>query len=151
MNWNYAKTYVRIVHRMVTEDEDMNDKSRCAFRIVLGGWLVYLGCSLLWQMYNERPSNMILMSAIAVVFVIVGTVCVGHSLKVLYDLRRPDGTNAEEASAEDADEPEAPGRGSGVQPVELAAPEETPEAKKNESPASETETAEELENDYEEK
>ena len=49
----------------------MNQKSSYAFRLVLGGWLTYLGVSLLYQMYKERPSNMVLISVIAVVFVIV--------------------------------------------------------------------------------
>ena len=67
----------------------MNQKSSYAFRLVLGGWLTYLGISLLYQMYKERPSNMVLISAIAVVFVIVGAVCAIHSLLKIFGIRMP--------------------------------------------------------------
>lgn len=81
----------------------MNQKSRYAFRIVLGGWLAYIGCSLLYQMYSERPSNMVLISLIAVVFVIIGAICVIHSLKQVFDFWK--GQMPE--PAEDEEKPEA--------------------------------------------
>ena len=67
----------------------MNQKSSYAFRLVLGGWLTYLGVSLLYQMYKERPSNMVLISVIAVVFVVVGAVCAIHSLLKILGVRMP--------------------------------------------------------------
>lgn len=66
----------------------MNQKSSYAFRIVLGGWLVYLGGSLLYQMFKEKPSNMIVMCMIAAAFMIIGGIFAGASLKGLYDIRK---------------------------------------------------------------
>ena len=46
----------------------MNKKSGYALRIVLGGYLTYLGIRILSEMIQQRPSNMTLMSVLAVVF-----------------------------------------------------------------------------------
>lgn len=50
----------------------MNSKAGYVFRIVLGGYLVWIGIQILIQMINERPSNMILMSCLAVIFIVIG-------------------------------------------------------------------------------
>ena len=50
----------------------MNKKSGYALRIVLGGYLTYLGIRILSEMIQQRPSNMTLMSVLAVVFILVG-------------------------------------------------------------------------------
>ena len=50
----------------------MNKKAFYAFRIVLGGYLAYLGAGILIQMINERPGNMAFMIIVAVIFLIVG-------------------------------------------------------------------------------
>ena len=109
----------------------MNQKSSYAFRLVLGGWLTYLGVSLLYQMYKERPSNMVLISVIAVIFVIVGAVCAIHSLLKILGIRMPGlFRNFKMKKAEKAEEPDEPEiqqfvpGDSNVQPVALTAQEE---------------------------
>ena len=106
----------------------MNQKSSYAFRLVLGGWLTYLGVSLLYQMYKERPSNMVLISVIAVIFVVVGAVCAIHSLLKILGIRMPKLFRSfKKKKAEKAEEPEVQQfipTDSNVQPVALTAPEE---------------------------
>lgn len=106
----------------------MNQKSSYAFRLVLGVWLTYLGISLLYQMYKERPSNMVLISAIAVVFVIVGAVCAIHSLLKIFGIRMPKlFRNFKKKKTEKSEEPKVQQfipTDSNVQPVALTAPEE---------------------------
>lgn len=120
----------------------MNQKSSYAFRLVLGGWLTYLGVSLLYQMYKERPSNMVLISAIAVIFVVVGAVCAIHSLLKILGIRMPKlFRNFKKKTAEKAEEPEVQQfipTDSNVQPVALTAPEEISPA---EDESSESENA----------
>lgn len=106
----------------------MNQKSSYAFRLVLGVWLTYLGISLLYQMYKERPSNMVLISAIAVVFVIVGAVCAIHSLLKIFGIRMPKlFRNFKKKKTEKSEETKVQqftSTDSNVQPVALTAPEE---------------------------
>ena len=103
----------------------MNQKSSYAFRLVLGGWLTYLGVSLLYQMYKERPGNMVLISVIAVIFVVVGAVCAIHSLLKILGIRMPKlFRNFKKKTAEKAEEPEVQQfipTDSNVQPVALTA------------------------------
>ena len=58
----------------------MNKKSGCALRIVLGGYLTYLGIRILSEMIQQRPSNMTLMSVLAVVFILVGVAYAGNAI-----------------------------------------------------------------------
>lgn len=61
----------------------MNKKTGYILRIVLGGYLVWIGVNLLIQMLNERPSNMILLCIAAGVFIATGLVyAVFYLLKV---------------------------------------------------------------------
>ena len=60
----------------------MNKKSGYALRIVLGGYLTYLGIRILSEMIQQRPSNMTLMSVLAVVFILVGVAYAGDSVTV---------------------------------------------------------------------
>ncbi len=73
----------------------MNKKAFYAFRIVLGGYLAYLGAGILIQMINERPGNMAFMIIVAVIFLIVGAGYAVFSLKKVLDIRK------EEQQAED--------------------------------------------------
>lgn len=118
----------------------MNQKSSYAFRLVLGVWLTYLGISLLYQMYKERPSNMVLISAIAVVFVIVGAVCAIHSLLKIFGIRMPKlFRNFKKKKTEKSEEPKVQQfipTDSNVQPVALTAVGESSQAE-NESSESE--------------
>ena len=112
----------------------MNQKSSYAFRLVLGVWLTYLGISLLYQMYKERPSNMVLISAIAVVFVIVGAVCAIHSLLKIFGIRMPKlFRNFKKKKTEKSEEPKVQQfipTNSNVQPVALTAVGESSQAEK---------------------
>ena len=58
----------------------MNKKSGYALRIVLGGYLTYLGIRILSEMIQQRPSNMTLMSVLAVVFILVGVAYAGNAI-----------------------------------------------------------------------
>lgn len=58
----------------------MNKKSGYAVRIVLGGYLAYLGVRILTEMIQKRPSNMTLMSIMAVIFIIVGIGYAGNAI-----------------------------------------------------------------------
>lgn len=64
----------------------MNKKSGCALRIVLGGYLTYLGIRILSEMIQQRPSNMILMSVLAVVFILVGVAYAGNAICKTFEI-----------------------------------------------------------------
>lgn len=79
----------------------MNKKAGYAFRIVLGGYLAYLGIRMLIQMADERPNNMVLMSVMAVIFTVIGggyTIC---SLKKVWDLRKEEMGGADVSAVEE--------------------------------------------------
>ena len=128
----------------------MNQKSSYAFRLVLGVWLTYLGISLLYQMYKERPSNMVLISAIAAVFVIVGAVCAIHSLLKIFGIRMPKlFRNFKKKKTEKSEEPKVQQfipTDSNVQPVALTAVGESSQAE-NEASAKADADAENQETD----
>lgn len=64
----------------------MNKKSRYALRIVLGGYLTYLGIRILSEMIQQRPSNMTLMSVLAVVFILVGVAYAGNAICKTFEI-----------------------------------------------------------------
>ena len=64
----------------------MNKKSGYAFRIVLGGYLTYLGIRILSEMIQQRPSNMTLMSVLAVVFILVGVAYAGNAICKTFEI-----------------------------------------------------------------
>lgn len=64
----------------------MNKKSGYALRIVLGGYLTYLGIRILSEMIQQRPSNMILMSVLAVVFILVGVAYAGNAICKTFEI-----------------------------------------------------------------
>ena len=64
----------------------MNKKSGCALRIVLGGYLTYLGIRILSEMIQQRPSNMTLMSVLAVVFILVGVAYAGNAICKTFEI-----------------------------------------------------------------
>ena len=64
----------------------MNKKSGYALRIVLGGYLTYLGIRILSEMIQQRPSNMTLMSVLAVVFILVGVAYAGNALCKTFEI-----------------------------------------------------------------
>ena len=64
----------------------MNKKSGYALRIVLGGYLTYLGIRILSEMIQRRPSNMTLMSVLAVVFILVGVAYAGNAICKTFEI-----------------------------------------------------------------
>lgn len=64
----------------------MNKKSGYALRIVLGGYLTYLGIRILSEMIQQRPSNMTLMSVLAVVFILVGIAYAGNAICKTFEI-----------------------------------------------------------------
>ena len=64
----------------------MNKKSGYALRIVLGGYLTYLGIRILSEMIQQRPSNMTLMSVLAVVFILVGVTYAGNAICKTFEI-----------------------------------------------------------------
>lgn len=64
----------------------MNRKSGYALRIVLGGYLTYLGIRILSEMIQQRPSNMTLMSVLAVVFILVGVAYAGNAICKTFEI-----------------------------------------------------------------
>lgn len=64
----------------------MNKKSGYALRIVLGGYLTYLGIRILSETIQQRPSNMTLMSVLAVVFILVGVAYAGNAICKTFEI-----------------------------------------------------------------
>lgn len=58
----------------------MNKKSGHAIRIVLGGYLAYLGVRILMETIQKKPSNEVLMLVLAVVFLLIGIAYAGNSI-----------------------------------------------------------------------
>ena len=71
----------------------MNKKGMYIFRVILGGYLGYLGINLLVQTTKEKPSNMIFMSAMGVLFIVVGLAYAIISMKRVFDLRKEESSD----------------------------------------------------------
>lgn len=66
----------------------MNQKAAFAIRIVLGGYLAYLGVRIIIEMTNEKPSNMIFMTVAGVFFLVVGAGYAGYCIKKVWEIRQ---------------------------------------------------------------
>ncbi len=143
----------------------MNQKAAYAFRILLSGYLAYLGVKILLEMAKERPSNMIFMMVAGAVFLVIGAGYAVYCIKKVWDIKKAekepqtDETGTEEnystnlsekvehtetkkpVSEEKRHEPE-------MQEIKKAEPEKT--ETDTEKP-DDSEVKEDLENDYEEK
>lgn len=147
----------------------MDKKGMYIFRVILGGYLGYLGIKLLVQMSQEKPSNMILMSVMGALFVVVGVGYAIFSLKKVLDLRKGEESDESPVATEDeeADKEEKTQRWVNMQTVgteqlsddsaalkestDSEAEEQVPAEADQESDGDDQETDEEIENDYEEK
>ena len=78
----------------------MNKKAAYALRIVLGAYLAFLGVKLIIQMVQEKPTNMIYICVMSIIFVAVGGGYAVYSLKELIDIRK------EEKGTAVSDEPD---------------------------------------------
>ena len=83
-------------------------KGRVLFRIVVGGYLAYMGFSLAGRAISERPENYILYTAIGVIFLAVGVVwCAGALLRFArhdYDDGTGEGRKEDKNSIEEKEE-----------------------------------------------
>lgn len=147
----------------------MDKKGMYIFRVILGGYLGYLGIKLLVQMSQEKPSNMILMSVMGALFVVVGVGYAIFSLKKVLDLRKGEESDESPVATEDgeADKEEKTQRRVNMQTVgteqlsddsaalkegtDSEAEEQVPAEADQESDGDDQETDEEIENDHEEK
>ena len=147
----------------------MDKKGMYIFRVILGGYLGYLGIKLLVQMSQEKPSNMILMSVMGALFVVVGVGYAIFSLKKVLDLRKGEESDESPVATEDeeAEKEEKTQRRVNMQTVgteqlsddsaalkegtDSEAEEQVPAEADQESDGDDQETDEEIENDYEEK
>ena len=86
----------------------MNKKAGYAFRIVLGGYLAWIGIRMIIQMMNERPSNMVFMCVMGGIFVLVGAPYAIYSLKKMWTLTWGEKGGSEEAEPEELEEERLP-------------------------------------------
>lgn len=111
----------------------MNRKAGYAFRIVLGGYLAYIGIRILMQMIDKRPSNMVFMSVMAVIFVVIGSAYAIYSLKKVWDMRKEEMTDTDTKAGEElADVGVRPD--TDVRPIDIKSLEEKPKEKPPEDP-----------------
>ncbi|MCL2865881.1 MAG: hypothetical protein FWE25_10115 [Lachnospiraceae bacterium] len=59
----------------------MNRRGSNIIRLVAGGYLAYLGFSLLQNLREEQPTHYIPMSAVAILFMILGVGIVGWAIR----------------------------------------------------------------------
>ena len=118
----------------------MNNRTGYGLRIVLGGYLAYLGIRMLIQTVSEKPANMMFMGAMAVLFTVVGIAYVAYSVKKALELKKAEQETEQESEPEQETEPKP--EEEAVEQSEADGPAEDPE---------ETQETEEIENDYEEK
>lgn len=68
----------------------MNKKAWYTFRIVLGGYLAWLGIRMLIEMVNEKPNNMVFMCTMSVIFILIGLAYAIYYVKKIFDLKKED-------------------------------------------------------------
>ena len=73
----------------------MNKKAWYTFRIVLGGYLAWLGIRMLIEMVNEKPNNMVFMCVMSVIFILIGLAYAIYYVKKMFDLKKEDHRIAE--------------------------------------------------------
>ncbi|MGO5053531.1 hypothetical protein ACTQ6A_13675 [Lachnospiraceae bacterium LCP25S3_G4] len=78
----------------------MNDKSRNILRLIVGGYLIYLGGSLFMDVLKEKPNNYVLFLIAGVFFIAVGGIIIFLNLKSALH----SSTNTEEESEEEENE-----------------------------------------------
>ena len=117
----------------------MNKKAWYTFRIVLGGYLAWLGIRMLIEMVNEKPNNMVFMCVMSVIFILIGLAYAIYYVKKMFDLKKED-HRIEEEDKEAFD--------AGDEMIKEGGKNQEPELAMEEF-IEETET--EIENDYEER
>lgn len=83
----------------------MNKKASFALRIVLGGYLAWLGIRILLEINEKKPSNTLFMGIMAVVFIIIGGAYAIFSVRQVLKIRK-DEMGINENTAENKSEKE---------------------------------------------
>ena len=84
----------------------MNKQLMHILRILLGGYIIFVGIRLLIQVTDQDPSNRILLSAFATVLTLSGAVSVIYSGRKLWSMLKPEEDVVEESGDRTADEAE---------------------------------------------
>lgn len=84
----------------------MNKQLMHILRILLGGYIIFVGIRLLIQVTDQDPSNRILLSAFATVLTLAGAVSVIYSGRKLWSMLKPEEDVVEESGDRIADEAE---------------------------------------------
>lgn len=84
----------------------MNKQLMHILRILLGGYIIFVGIRLLIQVTDQDPSNRILLSAFATVLTLAGAVSVIYSGRNLWSMLKPEEDVVEESGDRTADEAE---------------------------------------------
>lgn len=81
----------------------MNQRGRYILRIVLGGYLAFIGGNLTWEMWTEKPSDMAFKMFMGIVFLVIGVGYTIWSIKnVVGELKTDLDKQQKEADAQEA-------------------------------------------------
>ena len=84
----------------------MKNKSGLVLRIILGMYLVFLGGNLLTEMVKMKPSDYMLKSFLAVIFILVGIGYAFHNIKAIYKMVNKETEETPEPHSEETAEDE---------------------------------------------
>ncbi len=84
----------------------MKNKSGLVLRIILGMYLVFLGGNLLTEMVKMKPSDYMLKSFLAVIFILVGIGYAFHNIKAIYKMVNEETEETPEPHSEETSEDE---------------------------------------------
>lgn len=84
----------------------MKNKSGLVLRIILGMYLVFLGGNLLTEMVKMKPSDYMLKSFLAVIFILVGIGYAFHNIKAIYKMVNEETEETPEPHSEEMAEDE---------------------------------------------
>ena len=84
----------------------MKNKSGLVLRIILGMYLVFLGGNLLTEMVKMKPSDYMLKSFLAVIFILVGIGYAFHNIKAIYKMVNEETEETPEPYSEETAEDE---------------------------------------------
>lgn len=84
----------------------MKNKSGLVLRIILGMYLVFLGGNLLTEMVKMKPSDYMLKSFLAVIFILVGIGYAFHNIKAIYKMVNEETEETPESHSEETAEDE---------------------------------------------
>lgn len=74
----------------------MNKKSGLVLRIILGAYLIFLGCNLLTQLIKIQPSDMVVKSVFALIFIVTGALYAFHNARAVYRIVKEETADPEE-------------------------------------------------------